>query len=68
MNIVLKPSLKEGEHFMIVDEFIWDFLYSRYKVVKDNVVQRFGITANDDTGEAIVELYLRKIMIFPIPN
>jgi len=27
----MKPDLKEGENYMIVDEKIWEFLYLRYK-------------------------------------
>ena len=29
-NIVLKPGLKEGTDFLLVDEFLWDFLKKRY--------------------------------------
>jgi len=25
-NTVMKPNLKEGEHFILLDEFTWDFL------------------------------------------
>jgi len=31
-NILMKPGLKEGEDFMVVDEFVWDYVKSRYQV------------------------------------
>jgi DUSP domain len=29
-NTVLKPDLKEGAHFMLVDEIVWDRLKAKY--------------------------------------
>ena len=67
-NILMKPNLKEGEHFMLVDEFTWDFVKARYQVQKDHEIKRMGISVNEDTEEGVVELYLRSIIIFPVPN
>jgi hypothetical protein len=65
-NTVMKPNLKEGEHFILVDEIAWDFLKSRYEVKQDNEIKRMGIVANEETEECLVELYLRQILIFPL--
>jgi hypothetical protein len=29
---------------------------------------RYGILANEETEEGVVELYLRPILLYPIPN
>jgi hypothetical protein len=55
----MQPNLKEGEHFILVDEIAWDFLKSRYEVKQDNEIKRMGIVANEETEECLVELYLR---------
>lgn len=62
----MKPNLKEGEDYMIVDENIFNYLVKKYQC--NNPVQRIGILINEDTEEAIVEIYLKPIQIFPIPN
>jgi hypothetical protein len=64
----MKPNLKEGEHFILVDEIAWDYLKSRYEVKQDNEIKRIGIIANEETEECLVELYLRQILIFPLQN
>lgn len=64
----MKPNLKEGEHFILVDEIAWDFLKSRYEVKGDNEIKRTGIIANEETDECLVELYLRQILIYPLQN
>lgn len=56
---MLKPDLKEGAHFIIVDEIVWDYLKSRYDLKSENEIKRMGIMANEETEECIVELYLR---------
>lgn len=53
---------------MLVDEFTWDFVKARYQVQKDHEIKRLGISVNEDTEEGVVELYLRSIIIFPVPN
>lgn len=67
-NVVLKPGLKEGTDFMLVDEFLWNYLKSRYNCKKDEEIKRLGIIVNDETEEGVVELYLRNITIYPVPN
>ena len=58
-NVQLKANLKEGEDYMIVDENIFNYWSKRYTC--DNPVQRIGILVNEDTEEAIVEIYLKPI-------
>ena len=65
-NNQLKPSLKEEEDFMIIDEDIFKVIQDRYGVEKNHEIVRFGISVNED--EAIVEVYLRPVSFFPIPN
>jgi hypothetical protein len=68
-NAVLKPDLKEGAHFIIVDEIVWDKLKARYDLKNpQQELKRQGILANEETGECIVELYLRQILIIPLSN
>ena len=62
----MKPNLKEGEHFMLIDEFTWDCLKRRYSVKEGQEIVRNGIVVNDETGEAIVELYLKPLLIYPV--
>ena len=62
----MRPNLKEGEDFMIVDEFTWDFVRTRYSIVAGHEILRKGIAVNDSEG--IVELYLKAVKIFPVPN
>ena len=51
---------------MLVDEKIWLFWKEKYGC--DTEILRYGIMVNEDTEEAIVEVYLKHIQIFPIPN
>ena len=44
---------------MIVNEKIWNFLVARYQVEANQEIVRYGIMVNEDTEEAIVEVYLR---------
>jgi hypothetical protein len=67
-NQVLKPSLKEGEDFLLVDEFVWECIVGRFKCKPNEVIQRQGILANEETDECVVELYLKTLTIFPVPN
>lgn len=67
-NQVLKPNLKEGEDFLLVDEFVWDVIMKRFGCKPDEDIQRLGIIVNEETEECIVELYLKTLSIFPVPN
>ena len=67
-NVQLKPNLKEGEDYMIVNQEIWCFWVDNYKFEAENEIQRFGIIVNEDTEEAIVEIYLKQVLVMPIPN
>lgn len=45
---------------MIVDLEIWTFLVNKYEMVdKFQEISRFGILVNEETEEAIVEIYFR---------
>ena len=46
-NIEMKPELKEGEDFMIVDSNIWEFLDEEYGYYQN--IMRFGIVVNEET-------------------
>jgi len=45
-NIEMKPDLKEGEDFMIVDSNIWEFLDEEYGYLQN--IMRFGIVVNEE--------------------
>lgn len=51
---------------MIVDDNIWNYVSDIYGV--ENDIVRYGIIVNEETEECIVEIYLKSILIFPIPN
>lgn len=62
----MKPNLKEGDDFLVVDEHIWKYLSEKYGVLNDII--REGIVVNPDTEECIVEFYLKPILLYPLPN
>jgi hypothetical protein len=50
-NAVLKPDLKEGPHFIIVNEIVWDELKAQYDLKNpQQELKRQGILANEETG------------------
>ena len=49
--------MKEGEDYMIVNESIRNYIHSKYGANLE--VIRFGITVNEESEEAIVEVYLK---------
>ena len=54
---------------MIVDEFVWDRFRQRYDMKSSaHEIKRKGILANEETGECVIELYLRQILILPLQN
>jgi hypothetical protein len=58
--------LKEGEDYMIVDKNIHEYWAKRYGCKVP--IERQAIIVNEDTEEAIVEIYLKEIQIYPLPN
>jgi hypothetical protein len=67
-NIVLKPGLKESEHFLLVDEFVWQQIKEKFSVKNEHEIKRQGIIVNEETDECLVELYLKQLTIYPMPN
>jgi hypothetical protein len=65
-NNQLKPSLKEEEDYMIVDQDIFKVIQDKYGIEKNHEIVRYGVAVNEE--EAIVEVYLRPITYFPISN
>ena len=65
-NNQLKPSLKEEEDYMIVDQDIFQVIQDKYGIEKNHEIVRYGIAVNEE--EAIVEVYFRPIALFPIQN
>lgn len=53
---------------MIMNEKIWEYLEKRYEVQTDQAIERYGIIVNEETEECIVEIYLRQVLIYPVPN
>ena len=62
-NVQLKKNMKEGDHFMLVDAAIHDYWVSRYR--ETNPIKRYGII--DESGEGVVEIYLKRFNLYPIP-
>jgi len=63
-NFQLKPRMKEGEDYMLVDSNIHQFWHTKYGSV--NEIKRYGIT--DEDGQTIVEVYLKQVNILAFPN
>ena len=49
---------------MLVDEAIHSFWEKKYGAA--NRIKRFGI--QDESGEKVVEIYLKKVNLLPLPN
>lgn len=48
LNHNLKENLREEDHYHILNEKVWNFLYTRYGGVE---VKRFGVKREDDSEE-----------------
>lgn len=69
MNSHLKPNLKEGVDYLLVDTMIYDFLLKKYGCKPNHEVKRMGISVGEeDLGEGILELYFRPLNFVLIPN
>lgn len=53
---------------MILNEEVYACLSQKYGIMKDHEVVRYGICISEENQESIVEVYLREIKFFPIPN
>ena len=51
---------------MIVDDELFNFWFINYRVDRD--ITRYGIIVNEETEECIVEIYLKQVQVYPIPN
>lgn len=51
---------------MIIDDDIWQYVSDKYGC--ENDILRIGVKTSEESDECIVEIYLKKILIFPIPN
>ena len=71
MDMQLKPKLKDGEDFMIVDSNVCDAWLKLYGVNSPTTgpVKRVGIKSGDEKdAECLVEVYLKKMTLFAYPN
>ena len=66
MNALLKKGLSEGKDYMVVDEFTWEFFKNRFRA-KGEIIRK-GIRVSKETKDCIVELYLKQLLVYPIPN
>ena len=57
--------MKEGTDYMLVDSNIYAFWRTSYGK-PDIELKRFGI--EDESGESVVEIYFKKVNVYPIPN
>lgn len=57
--------MKEGTDYMLVDQNIYAFWTTIYDK-PDIELKRFGI--EDESGESVVEIYFKKVNVYPIPN
>jgi hypothetical protein len=64
LNFNLKENLREDEHYHIVSQKVWDFLFIRYGGIE---VQRFG-TKIEDSDECTIEVNLLKISVHYFPG
>jgi hypothetical protein len=69
MNTHLKPNMKEGLNYMLVNEEIFDFLLKKYGCQPGHEIKRYGISVGEEgLGEAILEVYFRPIHFVIVPN
>jgi len=62
LNTNLKDNLREDEHFIILNEQIWEFLTSKYG---GREMLRFG--QEDSEGRTSIEVNLQKIYVYFFP-
>lgn len=55
----MKPLMKEGDDYMIVDDDIWKYVSDIYGAAND--IMRFGVKTSEDSFDCIVETYLKRI-------
>lgn len=65
LNVNLKENLIEEDHYHIVNDKIWNFLYIRYG---GKEIQRFGVKRNDESDQCIIEVNLLKLNIHYFPG
>ena len=65
-NLQMKPNLKENEDYLIIDHDIWQYVSEKYGFNQD--ILRFGVKTSEESEECIVEIYLKQILVHPIPN
>lgn len=64
LNFNLKENLREDEHYHIVNQKVWEFLFIKYGGIE---VQRFG-TKREDCDECTIEVNLLKISVHYFPG
>ena len=64
-NLELREGLQENEDFFLVTPELLKFAEDTYGI-KGQPVFRYGIEQAD--GETVVELYLKRFVVYPVPN
>jgi len=63
-NVEMIDNLREGEDFFLVTSDVLNYASKIYGITGRPVV-RYGIEQQD--GETVIELYLKKLQVFPVP-
>ena len=75
-NTLLRKDLKEQSDYHVLSCDIWNFFKDFYGLntnapsggVMNHEIERKAMVLNDESNECIVEVNLRPVMIFPMPN
>ena len=64
-SMILRQNLREEEHFTIVSEEVWNYLF---RVYGGTPVKRFARLREENSEECFIELYFRPVQIFFVPR
>jgi hypothetical protein len=65
-SLHLKDTCKEDQHYKVVDEDVWAYLYSIYG---GKAIQRYSIEVQTDQGtEFLIEVFLRRFTTLGYPR
>ena len=76
-NILLKKDLKEQTDYHVLSQELWKLFLDAHGILKENPangnqmnheVVRKAIELDETTGASIVEVNLRPVKVFPLPN
>lgn len=68
MNNQIRDGLREGQDYMLVTPKVYERLNSRFKSVQEKYQDYKRVGAEQDDGEIVVEMKMRRLQFVSIPN